>query len=68
MPNLVRSFLRDGLAALGLPPELWYSAALVGLGEVAALANDDDFGSSHLELLASLPLWIADQQERGGVR
>jgi hypothetical protein len=65
LPDLVRSYLRDGLAALGLPPELWYSAALVGLGEVAALANDDDFGSSHLELLAGLPPWPADQRQRG---
>ncbi|MDX6259897.1 MAG: hypothetical protein QOH84_1585 [Kribbellaceae bacterium] len=61
MPDLVRSYLRDGLTALRLPPELWYSAALVGLGEVAALANDDEFGSSHLELLAELPLWFADK-------
>jgi hypothetical protein len=68
LPDLVRSYLRDGLVALGLPPELWYSAALVGLGEVAALANDDDFGSSHLELLAGLPLWPADQREQGRAR
>jgi hypothetical protein len=65
LPDLVRSYLRDGLAALGLSPELWYSAALVGLGEVAALANDDGFGSDHLELLASLPLWPTEQQNQG---
>ncbi len=56
LPDLVRDYLRDGLVTLGLPPELWYSAALTGLGEVAAQANDDEFGSNHLELLAGLPL------------
>ncbi|TDU83934.1 phosphotransferase family enzyme [Kribbella voronezhensis] len=65
LPELVRSYLRDGLAALGLPTELWYAAALTGLGEVAALANDDDFGSSHLELLAGLPLSAPGRQEPG---
>jgi Phosphotransferase enzyme family len=57
LPGLVRSFLRDGLAELGLPRELWYDAALTGIGEVAALANDDAFGRGHLELLAGLPQW-----------
>jgi hypothetical protein len=57
LPDLVRHYLRDGLQSLGLPPQLWYCAALAGLGEVAALANDDEFGSNHLELLAALPLW-----------
>ena len=65
LPDLVRSYLRGGLAASGLPPELWHAAALVGLGEVAAQANDDDFGSDHLELLASLPPWPTGQQEWG---
>jgi Phosphotransferase enzyme family len=55
-PELLRQYLYDGLEALGLPAELWYSAALAGVGEVAALANDDDFGRGHLELLAGLPL------------
>ncbi|MEU4396539.1 aminoglycoside phosphotransferase family protein [Kribbella sp. NPDC023855] len=63
LPDLVRSHLRNGLASLGLPPELWYSAALAGLGEVAALANDDTFGSDHLDLLAKLPLWPTEQPD-----
>lgn len=54
--GLVRSFLADGLAALGLPRSLWYDVALVGIAEVAASANDDAFGEQHLELLAGLPL------------
>jgi len=41
LPCLVRGFLRDGLLRLGLPPDLWYDVALVGLGEVAATANDE---------------------------
>lgn len=66
LPDLVRQYLRDGLRTLGLPPELWYSAAITGLGEVAALANDDEFGTNHLALLAGLPPWPpTDQQERG---
>ncbi|WP_112238784.1 aminoglycoside phosphotransferase family protein [Kribbella monticola] len=63
LPELVRSYLREGLATLGLPTELWYAAALTGLGEVAALANDDEFGSNHLELLAGLPSSAPGQQE-----
>ena len=55
-PGLVRSFLADGLDALGLPRSLWYDVALVGIGEVAATANDDAFGAQHLELLAGLTL------------
>jgi hypothetical protein len=65
LPELVRSFLGDGLIGLGLPPELWYCAAVTGIGEVAALANDDDFGAAHLELLAGLSPWTPqDEQER----
>lgn len=68
LPDLVRYYLRDGLVSLGLPPQLWYSAALTGLGEVAALANDDEFGSNHLDLLAGLPLWPTDHQGQGADR
>ncbi|WP_328993365.1 aminoglycoside phosphotransferase family protein [Kribbella sp. NBC_01245] len=68
LPDLVRYYLRDGLVSLGLPPDLWYSAALTGLGEVAALANDDDFGSNHLDLLAGLPLWPTDHHGQGAGR
>ena len=55
LPDLVRGFLQDGLRRLGLSPDRWYDVALVGLGEVAATANDEDFGSGHLTLLAGLP-------------
>ena len=36
-------------------PALWYDVALIGIGEVAASANDDEFGAGHLELLARPP-------------
>ncbi len=56
LPDLVRGFLTDGLARLGVPPARWYDVALTGVAEVAASANDDGFGHDHLELLAGLPL------------
>jgi hypothetical protein len=55
LPQETRTFLADGLEWLALPRSLWYDVALCGIGEVAATANDDDFGVGHLELLASLP-------------
>lgn len=55
-PQLARTTLADRLSRLGLDPALWYDVALTGVGEVAASANDDDFGAGHLELLASLPV------------
>ncbi|NUR99587.1 MAG: aminoglycoside phosphotransferase family protein [Kribbellaceae bacterium] len=57
LPDLVRLYLRTGLETLGLPTILWYGAALAGLGEIAATANDDEFAAQHLELLAGLPYW-----------
>ncbi|GAA3121615.1 hypothetical protein JOF29_006654 [Kribbella aluminosa] len=57
LPDLVRLYLRTGLDHLGLPTVLWYGAALAGLGEIAASANDDEFAANHLELLAGLPYW-----------
>ena len=55
LPTLMRRFLADGLADLGLPRALWYDVALAGLGEIAADANDEAFGAAHLSLLAGLP-------------
>jgi hypothetical protein len=67
LPELVRSFLCDGLTELGLPPDLWYHAALTGIGEVAALANDDGFGAAHLELLAGLSPAITPLHKQEGL-
>ena len=55
-PELVRETLRARLTGLGVDPARWYDVALVGIGDVAASANDDGFGTGHLQLLASLPL------------
>lgn len=55
-PEIVRSFLTAGLVRLKLPPTLWYDVALTGVAEIAASANDAEFGASHLSLLADLPL------------
>ncbi len=55
LPDEVRRFLGDGLERLGLSRGLWYDLAVVGLAEIAATANDPDFGRGHLELLAGLP-------------
>jgi len=57
LPDLVRLYLRMTLAGLRLPSQLWYGAALAGLGEIAATANDDEFAEQHLGLLADLPYW-----------
>ena len=65
LSDLVRLYLRRGLDGLGLPSALWYGAALAGLGEIAATANDDGFAAQHLELLADLPYWpLADDLPR----
>lgn len=66
LPDLVRMYLRLGVDALGLPSASWYGAALAGLGEVAATANDDEFAEQHLRLLAELPHWpLADDLQPG---
>ena len=54
--RVVRDFLAGGLRRLGLPASLWYDVAVMGLGDIAQSANDDDFGRGHLEILASLPV------------
>jgi aminoglycoside phosphotransferase len=53
-PELIRQFLRAGLARLGAAPECWRDAALAGVAEVAALADDPEFARSNLELFRRL--------------
>ena len=53
-PERFRGFLRDGLQRLGASPERWRDAALAGIAEVAAVADDHGFARSHLELLRRL--------------
>ena len=64
-PDLVRNRLADCLRRLGMPAHLWYSVALVGLGEVAVGANHEDFGEAHLRHLAQMP-HRPDRPTRGG--
>jgi len=60
----VRDFLASGLEHLGLPRGLWYDVALVGLGEIAATANDETFGAEHLALLARMPARPRSEQRQ----
>ena len=53
-PALVRDFLTYGLLRLGAPPGLWFDAALSGIAEVAASADDEAFGMEHLNVIATL--------------
>ena len=54
-PTLIRDRLVRSLRHLGLPGHLWYDTALVGIAEVAASANHEEFGLDHLRLLIDLP-------------
>jgi hypothetical protein len=54
--RVVRDFLAGGLRRLGVPGSLWYDVALIGLGDIAQSANNQEFGRGHLEILAGLPV------------
>jgi len=56
-PEIFRRFLRDGLSRLGASAERWREAALAGVAEVAATADDEDYALSHLRLCARLAGW-----------
>lgn len=62
--RLERDFLVRGLVRLGVPAARWYDVALTGVAEVAASANDDDFGHDHLQLLAELPAYPRRQRRQ----
>jgi hypothetical protein len=53
-PTLVRQFIGDHLERLGAPRGLWRDAALAGVAEVAATADDPEFALRHLQLLRTL--------------
>jgi hypothetical protein len=49
-PQLFRRFIQDGLAGFGASPASWRGAVLAGIAEVAALTDDQQFATLHLEL------------------
>ena len=53
-PDLVREFVRGGMARLGADPECWREAMLAGLADVAASADHIDFARRHWQLFARL--------------
>jgi aminoglycoside phosphotransferase len=53
-PRLFRRFLQEGLVRLGASPERWRDAALAGIAEVAASADDEDFARRHVGLFVQL--------------
>ncbi len=53
-PDLVREFVRGGLARLGADPERWRDAMLAGLAEVAATADHLEFARLHWQLFERL--------------
>jgi aminoglycoside phosphotransferase (APT) family kinase protein len=53
-PELLRGFLESGLRRLGAAESLWRDLALVGIAELAARSDDDDFARRSLDLLRRL--------------
>jgi aminoglycoside phosphotransferase len=53
-PDVVRDFLRAGLARLGADQSLWRYAALAGIAELAALTDDPAFARPVLALFHRL--------------
>ncbi len=53
-PELLRAFVRDGLARLGASPAVWREAVLAGLAEIAATADEEEFARRHLALYRRL--------------
>ena len=52
--ELVAEFVGDGLEATGRRADLWRSAMLTGLAEIAVRSDHDGFARQHLELLQEL--------------
>jgi hypothetical protein len=53
-PDLVRDFVKGGMARLGAEPGLWREAMLAGLAEVAATADHIEFARLHWQLFGRL--------------
>ena len=63
-PTLVRRFIEDHLERLGAPRGLWRAAALAGVAEIAATADDPEFALRHLQLLREL-VGLGEPEDRG---
>lgn len=53
-PHLIREFLCQSLVRLGADPACWPGLLLLGLADVAATADDDEWAQRHLALLDRL--------------
>jgi Phosphotransferase enzyme family len=53
-PDLIRDFVKGGMARLGAEPGLWREAMLAGLAEVAATADHFEFARLHWQLFGRL--------------
>jgi hypothetical protein len=53
-PDLVRSFVMNGLERLGVSPSCWRDVLLADLASTAATADHDEFARNHLLLLRRL--------------
>ena len=53
-PDLVRDFVKGGLARLGAEPGCWRESMLAGLAEVAATADHLEFARQHWQLFGRL--------------
>ena len=53
-PSLASSFVVDAMERLGVDPALWRELLLLGLAEIAAGADNDEWASRHLRLLDHL--------------
>jgi hypothetical protein len=53
-PDLVRDYLMDALARLGVPTGLWREVLIAGIADVIATADHPEFARNHLDLLISL--------------
>lgn len=54
-PSLASNFVADAMKRLGMEPALWHELLLLGLAEVAAGADNDEWAQRHLRLLDRLP-------------
>jgi hypothetical protein len=53
-PDVVRSFLIQAVQRLDLPAARWRHTALLGLAEIAVVADHETFARQHLEVLVEL--------------